>query len=123
MKGSTVDDYAEDMARMKALPEGFTIIKQGISFHSAMPSQVPDFFYGDMQSHGYHVNRGPLTEKGLNHLVACIEAMKSVLGDEVGLALDCGPGMLVPDALRPGQGRGTPARDVAGRHDNRRLYA
>ena len=26
--------------------------------------------------------------------------MKSVLGDEVGLALDCGPGWMVPDAIR-----------------------
>jgi L-alanine-DL-glutamate epimerase-like enolase superfamily enzyme len=26
--------------------------------------------------------------------------MKDVLGDEVGLALDCGPGLLVPDAIR-----------------------
>ena len=26
--------------------------------------------------------------------------MKDVLGDEVGLALDCGPGMTVPDAIR-----------------------
>ena len=100
MEGSAVEDYAEDMARMKAAPEGFTIIKQGISFHSQMPAQVPDFFYGDTQRHGFHGSRGPLTEKGLNHLVACIEAMKAVLGDEVGLALDCGPGMLVPDALR-----------------------
>ncbi len=100
MKGATVEDYAADMARMKAAPEGFTIIKQGIGFHSGMPSQVPDFFYGDLQPAGFHANRGPLTEKGLGHLVDCIEAMKAVLGDEVGLALDCGPGMLVPDALR-----------------------
>ena len=26
--------------------------------------------------------------------------MKEVLGDEVGLALDCGPGWMVPDAIR-----------------------
>ena len=26
--------------------------------------------------------------------------MKDSLGDEVGLALDCGPGLTVPDALR-----------------------
>ena len=36
----------------------------------------------------------------MNYTIACIEAMKEVLGDEVGLALDCGPGMTVPDALR-----------------------
>jgi L-alanine-DL-glutamate epimerase-like enolase superfamily enzyme len=41
-----------------------------------------------------------MTEKGLKHIIACAEAMKEVLGDEVGLALDCGPGMMVPDALR-----------------------
>jgi L-alanine-DL-glutamate epimerase-like enolase superfamily enzyme len=36
----------------------------------------------------------------MNHLVACVAAMKEVLGDEVGLALDCGPGWTVPDAIR-----------------------
>jgi L-alanine-DL-glutamate epimerase-like enolase superfamily enzyme len=35
--------------------------------------------------------------------VACVEAMKEVLGDEVGLALDCGPGWTVPDAIRLAQ--------------------
>src|SRR5690606_678025 len=47
-----------------------------------------------------HPNRGPLTERGLKHTVACVEAMKEVLGDEVGLALDAGPGFTVPDAIR-----------------------
>src|SRR5207248_381157 len=37
---------------------------------------------------------------GLKHVIACVEAMKAVLGDEVGLALDCGPGWTVPDAIR-----------------------
>jgi L-alanine-DL-glutamate epimerase-like enolase superfamily enzyme len=41
-----------------------------------------------------------LTEKGFKHIIACVEAMKEVLGDEIGLALDCGPGLMVPDALR-----------------------
>jgi L-alanine-DL-glutamate epimerase-like enolase superfamily enzyme len=95
-------DYAENMARMKASPEAFSIIKMGIAFHSRMISEVPDFFYGEPQTkpfHG-HPNRGLLTEKGLKHVVACVEAMKDVLGDEVGLALDCGPGWTVPDAIR-----------------------
>ncbi len=47
-----------------------------------------------------HPNRGPLTERGLKHVIACVEAMKDVLGDEIGLALDCGPGWMVPDAIR-----------------------
>jgi L-alanine-DL-glutamate epimerase-like enolase superfamily enzyme len=39
--GYEPEDYAANMARMKASPEGFTIIKQGVAFHSAMPRQVP----------------------------------------------------------------------------------
>ena len=50
----TPQGYAENMARMKAAREGFTIIKQGIAFHSPMPQHVPDFFYGDPQP-----RRGP----------------------------------------------------------------
>jgi L-alanine-DL-glutamate epimerase-like enolase superfamily enzyme len=33
-------------------------------------------------------------------MMKCIEAMQDVVGDDVGLALDCGPGMMVPDALK-----------------------
>ena len=47
MAGHSPDDYAENMARMKAAAEGFTIIKQGIGFHSQMKTEVPDFFYGE----------------------------------------------------------------------------
>src|SRR4051794_39006038 len=101
MAGVSPDDYAESMAKMKASPEGFTIIKQGIGFHSQMAARVPHFFYGELQSGGAsHANRGLLTERGLKHVIACVEAMKVVLGDEIGLALDCGPGWMVPDAIR-----------------------
>src|SRR5438093_7644529 len=100
MTGHAPADYAENMLRMKEAKEGFTIIKQGVGFHSPMPGSVPDFFYGVAQSTGFGGNRGPLTERGLKHVVACAEAMKQVLGDAVGLALDCGPGWTVPDAIR-----------------------
>ncbi len=100
MPGSSPEDYAADMVKMRASMEGFTIIKQGIGFHSEMPSQVPDFSYGEMQTGTIFTNRGPLTERGLKHVIACVQAMKDVLGDEVGLALDCGPGWAVPDAIR-----------------------
>ncbi len=100
MSGSSPEDYAENMQKMKDSPEHFGFIKQGVAFHSRMISQVPGFFYGDLQGGPPHANRGPLTEKGLNHIIACVEAMKDVLGDEVGLALDCGPGFMVPDAIR-----------------------
>ncbi len=100
LAGYTPDDYAANMALMKAAPEGFTIIKQPIGFHSPMASEVPGFTYGDLHPGRFHPNRGLVTERGLKHVVACVEAMKSVLGDEVGLALDCGPGWMVPDAIR-----------------------
>jgi L-alanine-DL-glutamate epimerase-like enolase superfamily enzyme len=100
MTGFSPKDYADNTARMKAAKEGFSIIKQGIGYHSPMPSHVPDFSYGEVQPGGRHPSRGLLTERGLKHVVACVEAMKDVLGDEVGLALDCGPGWTVPDAIR-----------------------
>jgi L-alanine-DL-glutamate epimerase-like enolase superfamily enzyme len=100
MQGQAPEDYAANMMQMKAAKEGFTIIKQAIGFHSAMVSEVPNFFYGDIVKGAPHANRGPITEKGLKHVIACVEAMKSVLGDDVGLALDCGPGWMVPDAIR-----------------------
>ncbi len=102
MAGQSPADYAENMAKMKAAGEGFTIIKQGIGFHSPMPRQIPDFFYGEPQQSPFHshLTRGLLTERGLKQVIACVEAMKAVLGDEVGLALDCGPGWSVPDAIR-----------------------
>ena len=99
LKGVSPEDHAEDMAKMKAAREGFTIIKQGIAFHSPMPKAVPGYFYGEIRE-GIITNRGSLTERGLKHTIACVEAMKEVLGDEVGLALDCGPGLTVPDAIR-----------------------
>jgi len=46
-----------------------------------------------------HSNKGMLTEKGLKKIVASVEAMKKVLGDEVGLALDAGPGWMMKDAV------------------------
>ena len=97
---ATPEEYAAAVTKMKASKEGFTIIKESIGFHSAMPAKVPGFSYAEHQSGAPHPNRGPLTERGLKHVIACIEAMKDVLGDEIGLALDCGPGWMVTDAIR-----------------------
>jgi L-alanine-DL-glutamate epimerase-like enolase superfamily enzyme len=102
LKGFGPDDYAEDVRRMMALPEGFTIIKQGVAFHSGMKREIPDFYYGTPGQRAFHgaLDRGPMTERGLKHVITCVAAMKEVLGDKVGLALDCGPGWAVPDAIR-----------------------
>jgi L-alanine-DL-glutamate epimerase-like enolase superfamily enzyme len=99
LSGCGPEDYAGHVRKVKACKEGFTIVKEGVGFHSAMPT-LPNFSYGDYQKAGFHANRGLLTEKGLKHVIACVEAMKAELGDEIGLALDCGPGWMVPDAIR-----------------------
>jgi L-alanine-DL-glutamate epimerase-like enolase superfamily enzyme len=101
MEGVSPEDHAANVLKMKASPEGFTIIKQGVAFHSMAPSAMAGFSYGDpaLGGHGNYA-RGLLTERGLRYVVDCVEAMKEALGDTVGLALDCGPGWTVPDAIR-----------------------
>lgn len=100
--GHQPQDYADDMAKMMALPQGFTIFKQPIGFHSAMKREVPNFYYGEPSASPFHgaLDRGPITEKGLRHIVDCVAAMKEVAGDKVGIALDCGPGWMLGDAIR-----------------------
>ena len=100
MNGCQPEDYAETMAKMKAAKEGFTIIKQAVGFHSAMVAGVKDFCLDGVRTGCKWINRGTLSERGLKHVVECVAAMKEVLGDEIGLALDCGPGWMVPDAIR-----------------------
>ena len=100
MEGFEPEHYAAAAARMKASPEGFTIVKESVAFHSPMATRVPGFSYADPVTGPPHPDRGLLTERGLAHVVACVEAMKAELGDGIGLALDCGPGWTVPDAIR-----------------------
>lgn len=102
MNGIAPEDYAEDCKRMMALPEGFDIIKQGVGFHSAMKRDMEGFYYGTPQPGAFHgaLDSGLITERGMNHMIDCVAAMKEVLGDKVGLALDCGPGFMPTDALK-----------------------
>ena len=100
MTGQTPQDYAENMAKMKEAKEGFTLIKQAVGFHNpAMMRAMPNGWYDEPRTGAPHSDRGLMTERGLKHVIACVEAMKKVLGDEIGLALDCGPGWTVKDAI------------------------
>ena len=99
-KAHMPQDYAENVQKMKEAKEGFTLIKMAVAFHNAnMMRAIPDMWYDEPRGGAPHGMRGALTERGLKHIVACIEAMKKVLGDDVGLALDAGPGFLPKDAL------------------------
>ena len=46
------------------------------------------------------MDQGVISEHGFNHMLDCVIAMKEVLGDKVSLALDCGPGWMLPDAIK-----------------------
>jgi L-alanine-DL-glutamate epimerase-like enolase superfamily enzyme len=102
-RGTGPEHYAETVRLALADPAGYTIIKQGVGFHSTMPADVPGFHYGDPRTGPPHPNGGLLTERGLKHMVACVAAMREVLSDAVALALDCGPGWTVQDAIRFGR--------------------
>ncbi len=100
MTGQTPQDYAENMAKMKEAKEGFTLIKQAVGFHNpAMMHAMTNGWYDEPRTGASHSDRGLLTESGLDQIIACVEAMKKVLGKEIGLALDCGPGWTVKDAI------------------------
>jgi L-alanine-DL-glutamate epimerase-like enolase superfamily enzyme len=100
MTGQTPRDYAENMAKMKEAKEGFTLIKQAVGFHNpAMMRAMTNGWYDEPRTGASHADRGLMTERGLETVIACVEAMKKVLGDEIGLALDCGPGWTVKDAI------------------------
>ena len=100
LNGFSPEDYAENAREIRKSPEGFTIMKWGIGFHGPMFARVADSFYGEIEEGFPHPNRGLTTERGLEHVVSCAKAMKEVLGDEIGLALDCGPGWTVVSATR-----------------------
>src|SRR5580692_5950083 len=101
MTGQTPQDYAENMAKMKEAKEGFTLIKQAVGFHNpAMMKAIPDMWYDEPARNGApHMDAGLMTERGFDHVLSCVEAMKKVLGHDIGLALDCGPGWAVKDAI------------------------
>ena len=100
MTGQTPQDYAENVQKMKESKEGFTLIKQAVGFHNpAMMRSMTNGWYDEPRTGASHSDKGLLTERGLKQVIACVEAMKKVLGDEIGLALDCGPGWMVKDAI------------------------
>ncbi|MBN4064243.1 mandelate racemase/muconate lactonizing enzyme family protein [Dehalococcoides mccartyi] len=99
MEGREPEHYAENMQKMIDHPYNFSIIKQGVSFHGGMQN-IEDFYHGTPVDVIRYPNRGLITHKGFKYMMKRIEAMLDVVGDDVGLALDCGPGMTVPDALK-----------------------
>ena len=101
--GTERKDFIEWGAKIKALPQGFTIVKQAVGFHGGYNSSVPNFSYVNTTPSASKKDvgrRGPITEIGLKTIVERVAYMKEGLGDGIGLALDCGPGMVLSDAIR-----------------------
>jgi L-alanine-DL-glutamate epimerase-like enolase superfamily enzyme len=93
------DTLEESIANLKAGPEGFTMIKGGAAFHGGM-SKVPGFTYSEPRDGFAYATRGPLTEWALKDTIQKAETLKGLLGDDIALALDCGPGWTLPDAIK-----------------------
>ena len=100
----TPEAYAERARQRKALPDGYTIMKFDIGFHGQHFETVPGYIWETNMTYPY---QGHATERGIKSQVAIVEAIKEVLGDEIGLAIDCGPGqslqavMTLAKALEP----------------------
>jgi len=104
MNGNTAKDYYDWAVGIRNLAEGFTIVKTGLGFHGAQRS-MPAFHYGNLspsQSVRNFANytRAPMTEYGMKLIVEAVAAIKEGLGDRIGLAIDCGPGNFLSDAIR-----------------------
>lgn len=90
---------AESVANLKAGPEGFTMMKVGSGFHGGM-AEVPGFTYSEPRGGWAYTTRGPLTERALKDTIDRAGELKDILGEDIGLALDCGPGWTLPDAIK-----------------------
>ncbi len=91
------------VSALKHGPEGFTIAKMSAGYHGFSVGEVPGQMYGQWEpalAHGGSVNRGPLTERGLERQIELVRSVKAELGGDIGLAVDCGPGWTLPDAIR-----------------------
>ncbi len=91
--------------RLQALrPYGFSLLKFDIGFHGRQLMSVPGGALPDVgRFPGQYTETGHVTEVGFKVEVESVQAIKDVLGDEVGLCLDCGPGQSLPEAKRLAQ--------------------
>jgi L-alanine-DL-glutamate epimerase-like enolase superfamily enzyme len=96
-------ESAEMAAKTKEAKEGFKLIKMPVGFHSnPMMNAIPNEWYGQhWTGHNFpYMDRGQMTKRGFDYVLSCVEAIKKVLGNDVDLACDCGPGWVPKDAIR-----------------------
>ena len=104
-------ERAEQILRLHE-EAGFTIVKTATAFHSSVFRQLAEnegYAYNSYPVGGEintieNANGSLLTEKGLRYLIDFVHTLKEDVGDRVGLAFDCGPGLAAPDALKFAKG-------------------
>lgn len=87
---------------------GFSIVKTALAFHNgafAALAEKEGLAYNSPKPvpaarHLDNSNGSKLTEKGLHWLVDYVTQVKEIVGDRVGIAFDCGPGLYPKDALK-----------------------
>jgi len=100
----TPEKRGENILHLNEIPEGFTIVKSAVFWHSRD-------FYVDADAYNTYTpeNLAPnarlpkgslLTEEALNRSIDYIARLKKVVGDKVGLAFDVGPGFTTTDIKR-----------------------
>ncbi|MHA2393781.1 MAG: mandelate racemase/muconate lactonizing enzyme family protein [Promethearchaeota archaeon] len=99
----TPEAYGENARRrVKELkPYGFSLLKFDIGYHGKQLVSVPGASLPDIGAFpGQYCETGHVTELGLKTEVESVKAVKEVIGEEIGLCLDCGPGQSIPAAIR-----------------------
>lgn len=95
----TPEAYAKKARQVLKAAYGFDMLKFDIGFHGAhggLLASVPGAVYGADPT---YPTRGHATEKGLRIQIEIVNALKDVLGERVGLCLDCGPGQTLQAAM------------------------
>jgi len=96
----TAKQWGENIVMISELEEGFTMAKLAFAYHGLwIDGQIPNYSYATMDK-AHLPPKGIMTERGMNYMIEYVDELKGIIGDKIGLALDCGPGMMPQDALK-----------------------
>ncbi|GAB4564717.1 MAG: mandelate racemase/muconate lactonizing enzyme family protein [Anaerolineae bacterium] len=109
--GDRPEDYYEMARARKESGRGMTIMKVAATFHDTRWRSVPEHHYGisysqprltqflEFAPEALAQHSGMVTPRGLERAVECMTAVREALGDDMEMAIDCGPGWKVPGAI------------------------
>ncbi len=111
---TTPEERGENILAINEMA-GFTIVKSPLAFHNLNFRKMADsdsgytynsYHFGptDVRAYPDNANGSLLTEKGLDYLINYVAKIKEIVKDKVGIAFDCGPGLLPVDALKLARG-------------------